>query len=356
MMQPFVSVIVPVYNVETFFERCLRSLFGQTLDNIEYVFINDYTPDNSMPLLERVLEEYPHRKEQVRIITHEHNLGLGTARKAGMKAATGKYVISCDSDDWVETDMYEKMYAKAIEEDADIVCCGYRLEYGKGKSIAVYEKVAKGEKRRKSMRDIRWDELHSSVWNKLVRRSLYVDRDVYPYEGVNMWEDWGVTVRLSFLSKKTVILPELLYHYNKQNRGSIIMSATSQYLSFTQEQIKCTQELETFLWEHHAHEKYDVAIQKLKFHAKLPLLYRGHYQEWLRIFPETHSYIWKFPTASLFKWVLCPRQKAIYPIPQQGVPILYKICYTLATHGIFLPYKLRGLLRHLFNLMRVTRG
>jgi glycosyltransferase involved in cell wall biosynthesis len=85
-MKPFVSVIVPIYDVEPFFERCLRSLFEQTLDNVEYIFINDCTPDNSMLLLNKMLEEYPYRREQVRIITHEHNKGLGSARKAGMKA------------------------------------------------------------------------------------------------------------------------------------------------------------------------------------------------------------------------------------------------------------------------------
>ena len=68
-----VSVIILVYIVERFFEKCLRSLFEQTLDNIEYVFINDCTPDNSMLLLNKVLEEYPNRKHQVQIVNHEHN-------------------------------------------------------------------------------------------------------------------------------------------------------------------------------------------------------------------------------------------------------------------------------------------
>jgi glycosyltransferase involved in cell wall biosynthesis len=355
-MQPFVSVIVPVYNVEPFFERCLRSLFGQTLDNLEYIVINDCTPDNSMLFLERVLDEYPHRRQQVRIIHMGTNMGLGAVRKVGMKAARGAYVISCDSDDWTEMDMYEKMYAKAVGEDADIVCCGFYYEYGKRQSIEVYEKVAGREHRGGDFgTDIRWDDLHCGVWNKLVRRSLYIDGGIYPYDGVNMWEDWGVTPRLCFLSKKTVILQELLYHYNKQNTSSLTAGKSPRYLALAREQIECTRKLEVFFREHKAFEQYNLSIQKLKFYSKIALLYNGHYQEWSQIFPETHALLWKFPTAPLCKWVLCRRKEGTEPLPRRGIPISRKICYSLAVHGIFLPYDLRCLARRLFNLIRAAR-
>ena len=110
-----VSVCIPVYGVEKYIEKCARSLFEQTMqDGIEFIFVNDCTKDRSIEILEQVLAEYPHRKEQTRIIHHEKNRGLVAARNTGLAYASGEYIIHCDSDDWVELDMYEKMYKKAI--------------------------------------------------------------------------------------------------------------------------------------------------------------------------------------------------------------------------------------------------
>ncbi len=105
---PKVSVIIPVYGVEKYIERCARSLFEQTLDDIEYLFIDDCTPDKSIEMLKQVLEDYPHRKPQVVIHRMEQNSGQAAVRKWGMQNAIGDYVIHCDSDDWVELTMYEE--------------------------------------------------------------------------------------------------------------------------------------------------------------------------------------------------------------------------------------------------------
>ena len=106
---PKVSVIIPVYGVEKYIERCARSLFEQTLDDIEYLFIDDCTPDRSVEILKQVLDEYPHRKNQVIIHRMEKNSGQAAVRKWGMLNVAGEYVIHCDSDDWVDIYMYEAM-------------------------------------------------------------------------------------------------------------------------------------------------------------------------------------------------------------------------------------------------------
>lgn len=106
---PKVSIIIPVYGVEKYIERSARSLFEQTLDDIEYLFIDDCTPDKSVEILKRVLEEYPHRKSQVVIHRMEQNSGQAKVREWGMRNATGEYVIHCDSDDWVDMHMYEEI-------------------------------------------------------------------------------------------------------------------------------------------------------------------------------------------------------------------------------------------------------
>ena len=114
---PKVSVVVPVYNVCLYIERCARSLFEQTIDSIEYIFVNDCTQDESIDILKRVIEDYPNRKDQIQIIENRKNRGLWYSRKVGMKLATGDYVIVCDSDDWLDLNAYELMYEQAEEKN-----------------------------------------------------------------------------------------------------------------------------------------------------------------------------------------------------------------------------------------------
>ena len=124
---PKVSVIIPVYNVEKYIERCSENLFSQTLDDIEFIFIDDCTPDRSIEILKSVLERFPNRKETVKILKMPKNSRQAAVRKYGMELATGDYIIHCDSDDWVDVDLYEKMYTEAVRSDADVVICPIRL-------------------------------------------------------------------------------------------------------------------------------------------------------------------------------------------------------------------------------------
>ena len=122
-----VSVIVPVYNVSGFVERCARSLLDQTLDNVEYIFVDDDSPDNSIDIIRRVVKEYPNRN--VRFAIHEYNKGLPSARNTGLDLCVGEYVFHCDADDYVEKTMLEDMYRAAKQSDADIVWCDWFLSF-----------------------------------------------------------------------------------------------------------------------------------------------------------------------------------------------------------------------------------
>ncbi len=114
---PKVSVIIPVYGVENSIERCARSLFEQTLDEMEYLFIDDCTKDRSIEVLKSVLKDYPKRKSQVTIHRMDNNSGQAKVREWGILNATGEYIIHCDSDDWVDKDIYRELYEKAKEND-----------------------------------------------------------------------------------------------------------------------------------------------------------------------------------------------------------------------------------------------
>jgi len=123
---PSVSIIVPVYGVEKHIERCACSLFEQTHKDIEYIFVNDCTLDNSITVLEQVItKHYPEKRNRIKIINKGKNEGLPMARKTGLAYAAGDYVLHVDSDDWLEPDMIGKLYAKAMIDDCDIVYCDF---------------------------------------------------------------------------------------------------------------------------------------------------------------------------------------------------------------------------------------
>ena len=110
-----VSVLVPVYGVERYIERCARSLFEQTYPNLEYVFVNDCTPDGSVVVLKRLMEEYPERKPFVRIINHERNRGISATRNTALDYASGEFVSFVDSDDWLESNAIELLVKRQME-------------------------------------------------------------------------------------------------------------------------------------------------------------------------------------------------------------------------------------------------
>lgn len=120
-----VSVILPVYGVAAYIEKCAQSLLNQTMQDIEFLFVDDHGKDNSIELLKQAIKGHP-REKQVRILTPEHNLGAGMARNYAIPEAKGEYIAFVDSDDWIEPDMFETLYAAAKAQDADLC---YSQEY-----------------------------------------------------------------------------------------------------------------------------------------------------------------------------------------------------------------------------------
>lgn len=220
-----VSVIIPVYGVEKYIERCVRSLFEQTLDDIEYLFIDDCTPDRSIDILKQVLEEYPHRKCQVVIHRMEQNSGQAKVREWGMRNATGEYVIHCDSDDWVAMDMYRLMYDEAKRIDADIVMCGYKVTDGQTVFSEYYHQQIDKTKLISSLLTLHeaW-----SVWNKMCKRTLYDNDIVYP--SLAMGEDMVLTTQLVLRAQRIGIIDKALYNYfYNPNSITKIRSESSRY-------------------------------------------------------------------------------------------------------------------------------
>ena len=203
---PAVSVIVLVYKVEEYIERCARHLFDQTLEDIEYIFVDDCSPDRSVEILERVLDDYPHRSKQVQILHNDVNRGQAFSRRRGIEAATGEYIIHCDSDDWPEMDMYEKMYVKASEENLDMVICNIRRIYQDHVEL-VPDKLGAEDLLGALIRQ----DIYHYLLNKLVSRRAYEKGITFP--SCNLCEDTAIIIQLACNCDSFGYVYEPLYNY-----------------------------------------------------------------------------------------------------------------------------------------------
>ena len=159
-----VSVIVPVYNVEKYLDKCLNSLANQTLKDIEIIVVNDESPDNSQEIIDKYCKEYSHVHGY-----KKKNGGVSDARNFGIKHAKGEYITFIDGDDYVSLDMYELMYQKAVSGNFDVVACDLNYVYEDGKIIPVSSKIEKDTTNIKQT----YVEMYPCVWNKIYKRKLF---------------------------------------------------------------------------------------------------------------------------------------------------------------------------------------
>ena len=225
-----VSILVPIYGVEKYIERCANSIFGQSYENIEYIFVDDCTPDNSIRKLKAIIKKYPNRENDVKIIRHVKNRGLAAARNTAVAVSSGEFIMHVDSDDWIDNDLVEKLVCKQKEKDADIVSCDAQVSFPDFETVFVVPRT-------NNAKDFTLQLIHGSnrmqVWGRIYRRSLYVDNHIQCREGLNMAEDFQVTPLLSYYSKKVDWVENVYYHYEMLNPGSYMMNWTENKLRQT---------------------------------------------------------------------------------------------------------------------------
>ena len=221
---PSFSIIAPIYGVERYIVNCADSLLGQTYDNIQFIFVNDGTKDASIDLLNKLIDErYSSLKDRI-VIVNKLNGGLPAARRTGMEYATGDYILHVDSDDWVETDMVEKIAAKAVETDSDVIYFDFFKEYST-RSKLDQEREYTSDSKMKFICGLFNYKAYGYVWNKCVKRSLYEKNDIrFPSYG--MHEDIFLMAQLLYCAESIVHLPAALYHYRRDNPGSISAAKT----------------------------------------------------------------------------------------------------------------------------------
>ncbi len=214
-----VSIIVPIYNVGKYIERCVVSLFEQDFEDIEYIFVNDCTSDSSVEILEKIIEKYPNRKPNCKIIHHKENKGSGATRRTGIENAIGEYTLQIDSDDWCELNMISSLYSKAKETDADMVVCDHFVNFSK---IETYSKQNFSENHSANLRNLLISNgLYNHFWNKFIKRNLYDRYNVYPPTEISFGEDKWVIIRLFSQKIKVTYLPKAFVHYWQENKKSL---------------------------------------------------------------------------------------------------------------------------------------
>lgn len=216
-----VSVIVPVYNAGKYLERCVKSLLGQTYGDIELIFIDDKSTDDSLEVLYRVLEENK-ATSRVSVIESEVNCGCAATRLKGMKAATGQYMIHVDSDDYVSPRFIELLVDVARSNDSDVVVCEIAYDYGEK---VVNHHVAPAVDTTEALANVLSGVMHGSLCNKLIKSSLIVEHDIYPTKGVTLGEDKLILVRVLYYATRVDFVHEALYFYNKTNETSFTSQA-----------------------------------------------------------------------------------------------------------------------------------
>ena len=285
-----VSVIIPIYKVEAFIERCATTLMEQTLREVEYIFVDDATPDSSIQMLEEVVARYPERKEQVRIVHHDVNKGLPAARNTGLALATGEYVFHCDSDDYVEPTMLEEMYNAAKAQDADIVWCDWFLTFAENER---YMKQPYFGSPMEALKAMLSGGMKYNVWNKLVRRSLYTDNDIQFPAGYGMGED--MTMMMLFAHAKNVAyIPKAYYHYIKTNTNAFSQTYSDKHLMELKHNVQRIVDYMQGIYGN----TLDKELNFFKLDVKLPFLIAGQYKRWEEWYPEANTYILQNKTIS----------------------------------------------------------
>lgn len=213
-----ISIIVPVYNVETYLHKCVDSLCNQSLQNIEIILVDDGSTDSSP----QICDKYAEKDKRIKVI-HKTNGGLSDARNAGIDIARGKYIGFLDSDDWVKSEMYEYLYELSYKNNADIAQCEFLKAYSEDISIdetIVEEKNIYDGKN--AIEHLYSDNCEKSVvvWNKIYKRHLFKE---LRFPKGKLHEDEFTTYKL-FYNANRVVYTNIPMVYYRQREGSIMNS------------------------------------------------------------------------------------------------------------------------------------
>lgn len=209
MNSPLISIIVPVYQVEKYLEKCINSIISQTYKNLEIILVDDGSTDNCPAICDRFQTEDPRIK-----VIHQENGGLSHARNIGLEIATGDYIGFVDSDDWIEPNMYEILMSALQETEAYIAVCNRKLEYEDSQSPLTYVKSVERKmySAEEALRKLIIGDniIHNTVWDKIYRKNIITN---IKFPTGKIYEDYLWTALVIGNSRMIVGIDYLFYHY-----------------------------------------------------------------------------------------------------------------------------------------------
>ena len=289
------TYIIPIYNVSGYIEKSVGSLLEQSYSNIEYIFINDCSSDDSEIKLRRIIEDFPERRNKIKVITNEQNLGSATSRNIGLDIAQGEYVMFADSDDWISMDYVESMVRQIDSGNYDIVYCDYFESYNNhdNRISQTY-----GQDNIECIRAMLGRGMHGATWNKIYRRSFLLASKQRFIDGADLFEDVSWNIRLFACTKQISYLSQAFYHYVQYNNNSIIksMSSTEKKRNRALQRIENVRVACDYLIALGFEEKLSKEMKEWKLMAKNDLIDDkddSSLQSWINTFPEADAAIIK---------------------------------------------------------------
>ncbi|MBR0423313.1 MAG: glycosyltransferase family 2 protein [Clostridia bacterium] len=260
MDSPKISLVIPVYNVEQYLIRALKSVEDQTFKNFEAIVVDDGSTDKSLEIAEKFCQ-----KNENFFLIKQKNKGPAAARNTALDSCRGEYIGFMDSDDCLEPQYLELLYNAAVKNDADISCCNFNFYYPE-KNLKIYMPFtslpgvySKTQALKKLILDI---GMHYFVWNKLIKRALFFEND-FKFDEM-YFEDIAASPKLFYYANKIVILGKALYNYTSRET-SILHSMNTKRIS---DYIKSLGVIRNFLENKKAYKDYSTQIwlyaQKLK--------------------------------------------------------------------------------------------
>lgn len=281
-----VSVLVPIYKVESYLKRTLDSIFNQTYHNIDYVFVNDGSPDNSLEVLNNTICQYGIDKSRYTIINHSYNQGIAASRVDCIANASGEYVLFVDSDDWIEPAMVESLINATDNGRIEIVGSDIMCDYDNGVIIYHHEDYA-DTCRENMIRCLNYD-INTVLWKLLIRKSLF---DKFKIGHINIGEDYIISIKLYYYAVTFRAIHKAFYHYVQYNQERL----SFQILKSINDHIECVKEIESFLREKGiltdlVEEK--ILLRKFNIRSNFLTKQLRDIKTYRSLFPETNG-IWR---------------------------------------------------------------
>lgn len=256
-----VSICVTVFNAVRYIDKTIRCLLEQTLSDIEFIIVDDSSSDSTIELIDKVVREYPALINRIKIIRHHINRGPGAARQTAVAAAQGQYIYLPDSDDYMEPNMMEIMYNRAIEENADMVFCQIdKIEDGNTKyNVKALTAPSDGD----WIRCVLGKKAPQALWWRLIRANIV--KKAFENENLDniiRFEDYYISIKCHFYAKKVVVLSDVLYHKDTTNKGSLTHKCSTEAIESA---FSVSLMLENFFKKEGLLSKYLTEINSFKY-------------------------------------------------------------------------------------------